>query len=254
MSVESPMLNRQTFRGVALALRRWVCAVLCLQAIWAVAADAPADEGKAQHETRQLIQDQACYPRQPKDRLTPQDYRKATAHWLGMVEGAHFDSHYEAYLGGNILVQGTHKHGEYVTAGFDYTLWGLPNQPRALAAVEQLSYRYKVAPRQKLWRMYLGVECYFMRAVKFYPDDPMPHAIYAYFLARRNRPAEARYELMAADREQSSEVGVNLYQAFALVELGDYKAAAGYAKRVYARGYPLPWLRERLEREGINLN
>jgi len=193
-----------------------------------------------------------CFPPRPRDRLEHQDYRTAKAHWKGMVEGAHFDSHYEAYLAGFIQVQGQHKHGEFVTGGFDYTLWGFPNHPRALAAIEQLSYRDKKT--DQLPQMRLKVPCYFQRAVTWYPDDPLPHAIYAYYLARRDQPGEALFEIWSAERLDSDKVGVSLYLAFAYIKLRDFEKAAVYAKRAYAQGYPLPWLRQRLAKEGIKLD
>jgi len=194
-----------------------------------------------------------CFPSaHPRDRLNPQDYRSATAHWKGMVEGAHFESHYEAYLAGFMLVQGAHKHGEYVTAGFEYTLWGFPNHPRALAAIEQLSYRDHKT--DQLPKMQFKVWCYFQRAVKWYPDDPMPHAIYAYYLARRDRRSEALFEIWRAEQLDPGTVDVSLYLAFAYIKLNEFEKAAVYAKKAYAQGYPLPWLRQRLAKEGIKLD
>lgn len=220
--------------------------VTCLPAAWAQSE--PTPPAGAVEPTRLSY----CFPPRPKDRLHPEDYRTAKVHWKNMVEGAHFDSHYEAYLGGFMRVQGAHKRGEFVTGGFDYTLWGFPNHPRALAAVEQLSYRE--GKTDQLPQMRLKVPCYFQRAVEWYPDDPMPHAIYAYYLARRNKPNEARFEIWQTQRLESDKVGVSLYLAFAYIELKAFDDAAVYAKRAYAQGYPLPWLRQRLAKEGIELN
>jgi len=196
---------------------------------------------------------QACLTPKVPDRLSPRDYRTVDDHWRNLVENEHFDAHYKAYLEGYLKVPaGRHKEYESISAGFDYTLWGFPNHPRALAAIERLSHNQKNV--DKLPGMHLSVSCYFQRAVQWYPDDPLPHAIYAYYLARRQHPEQARYEVWQADRLEAYDFNVSMYLAFALIEMHQYQDAARHAKRAYAQGYPLPWLRQRLAREGVSLD
>lgn len=191
----------------------------------------------------------ACYPPTPRIRLEPQDYRNADAHWRETVERPHFQPHYAAYLAGHFYVPAGRARGEAVSDGFDYTLWGFPNHPLALAAIEQLSFRQNKALR--LERMLLPVECYFQRAIEWYPDDAFPHAVYGYYLARRGRKAEALYVLGVAESGGLDSLDANLYLAFAYIELRDYEKAASHARSVYGMGYPLPGLRQRLAREGV---
>ena len=180
-----------------------------------------------------------CFPPNPPGRLDPKDYRKVSDKWRRTIDRHHFDSHSAAFLARRLKVPAGQT-GQYQppSAGFDYTLWGLPNHPRALAAIEKLAFENKT---DKLPKMLLPARCYFERAIRFYPDDPVPHAEKAVFHVER------------ADTLSKSSSEIDVYLAWSLIEIGKYEDATKYAKRLYSKGYPLQGLRNRLRREGVEI-
>ena len=214
-----------------------------------VAASSPLMAATGSLDANQLTD---CFPAQPPERLDRQDYRKSTEKWRRTVENHHFDSHYAAFIAGLSRVpQGRRGGGEPPSAGFDYTLWGFPNHPKALAAIEKLGFETKT---NKLPSMLLPTHCYFERGIKFYSDDPNPHAIYAYYLARRNNPEKALVHIKRADKLNNESADIYLYLAWSALEIENYELATRFARHLYKNGYPLPGLRNRLIREGIDID
>ena len=113
----------------------------------------------------------------------PFDYRKVKGPELAIVEGEHFTPAIEA------LVRG--KSGT-IGADIAYTLRAFPNHHRALVAMQRLGDRLKrTQPPGANWE----VECYFVRAVRFVPDDAVARLLYASYLGKQNRRDEAQRQL-----------------------------------------------------------
>ena len=190
--------------------------------------------------------DQDCRPLWIPNKYGPFEYRTASPADRELVEGAHFTEEYDAYLKGR--EKSARKQNELPpAAGFGYTLWAFPNQPQALAAMEDLGIRHKT---ENLPGAMLRVHCFFQRAVRFAPDDALIRAIYGYYYARRGKFAEAKVQLEKVDSLGSNVSSVFVYTAFSYIEMKDYEKALEAAKRAYQLGYSLPGLRNRLERVG----
>lgn len=192
--------------------------------------------------------DPDCKPLFIKGRHGPFDYNKASSGEKTLVEIPHFDAHYQAYrLGKNKLQKKSDHIIETPAAGFSYTLWAFPNHHQALAAMEDLGIKYK---SEKPPVAELRVHCYFQRAVKFVPDDSLVRSIYGYYYARRGKAPESKMQLAKAESTGDERMSVLVYMAFAYLELNEYDKALVAAKRAYELGYPLPGLRNRLEKAG----
>jgi tetratricopeptide (TPR) repeat protein len=167
----------------------------------------------------------------------PYDYR-TDKDKLGIVEKNHFDAGVEnlsrgisAYLGGDI----------------DYTLRAFPNHHRALAAMTRLSEKLKTEqPPQARYT----VTCYYERAVRFRPDDGTVRMLYAVYLAKRGKAAEAVQHLKVAEEVVGENANLHYNMGLAYLDLKDYDRALAHAHRAYALGFPLPGLRNRLQRAG----
>lgn len=187
-----------------------------------------------------------CRPLWIPNKYGPFEYRTTSPGDRELVEGAHFTQEYDAYLKGQ-KKSSRHANELPPAAGFGYTLWAFPNQPLALAAMEDLGIRHKT---EKPPGALLRVHCFFQRAIRFAPDDELVRAIYGYYYARRGKPSEARAQLAKAESLGSSNSSVYVYNAFAYIEINDYEKALEAAKTAYQLGYSLPGLRNRLKRAG----
>lgn len=192
--------------------------------------------------------DPDCLPLFIQGRHGPFDYNTATHGEKKLVERVHFDEHYQAYRLGKQKLQKKFDHIiETPAAGFSYTLWAFPNHPAALAAMEDLGSKHQ---SEKPPGANLRIHCYFQRAVKFVPEDPLVRSIYGYYYARRNNRLEALNQLSKAESIDNESMSVLVYAAFAYLEIKEYDKALSAAKGAYQLGYSLPGLRNRLERVG----
>lgn len=170
----------------------------------------------------------------------PFDYRTATKSQKNLVEGAHFTSEVETLVRGNT---------GYLGSDIDYTLRVFPNNPRALLAMSRLAMKEKVELPKGA---HYPVECYFDRAFRMAPDDPMPRLIYGMHLKDRNRREEALSELDSAAELKKESTSYEFPYNIALIyfDLGQYEKAVEYAKQAYALGAPFPGLRNKLVAAG----
>ena len=134
-------------------------------------------------------------------------------------------------------------------ADIDYTLRAFPNNPRALLSVSRYATKMKVDRAQGLR---YSAECYFERAIRFVPSDPMPKVLYASYLKDRRRNAEARTQLDEAEkvRGDPSDSDLDYNIGLLYLDLGAYDLAQRAAKRAYALGAQLPALKNKLKAAG----
>ena len=168
----------------------------------------------------------------------PLDYRTVDGQSKYLVESAHFPPQVETLRAGMTGAIG---------ADIDYTLRAIPNHPRALMAMVRLGDRHKST--QPPGARY-PVECYFDRAVRFTPDDPMVRVLYGDYLAKRDRPNEAREHLAIAEANGSDNAQIVYNLGLAYFELKDYEKAASFAKKANEMGVEFPGLQQRLQRAG----
>lgn len=167
----------------------------------------------------------------------PFDYR-TDKDKLGIVESVH--------LTPDVLNLVRGATGE-IGGDLNYTLRTFPNHHLALMSMVRLGEKQKQSiPRGARY----SVECYLYRAVKFRPDDGMVKLIYANYLGRIGRSSEAIKYLQ--EIEELGEENANVYYNMGLIYLDvkDYEKALLYARRAYQLGFPLPGLRNRLEKIG----
>lgn len=200
----------------------------------------------AQRWPAEDIYEPDCRPLWIPNKYGPFDYRAAGLADRELVEGAHFSLEYQAYLQGK-KKSSRHANELPPAAGFGYTLWAFPNHPQALAAMEDLSIRYKA---ETLPGALIRVHCFFQRAVRFTPDDALIRAIYGYYYARRGKTVEARRQLEKAEALDAVNIDTYVYVSFAYLEMKDYEKSVAAAKRAYELGFALPGLRNRLQRLG----
>ena len=170
----------------------------------------------------------------------PFDYRSIPAEPKNLVESAHFPPKVEGLLSGNSSTLG---------GDIDYTLRAIPNHPRALMSMSRLSMRDKTeSPSGSRY----PVECYFERAIRFTPDDPMPHLIYAIYLKDRRRIAEANQQLAGAEKLRGEVSNYDFDYNLGLVyfDVRNYEKSAMHAKRAYELGAQLPGLKKKLQSVG----
>ncbi len=167
------------------------------------------------------------------------DDPEARAKKLPIVEQYHFQPEVE------LLIKG--ESGVYVGGDLDYVLRAFPNHARALNAMARLAKKEKTnQPRGARFT----VECYFKRATGFAPEDPMPYMLYGNYLFSESKPDEALEKYKQAEKLDPNNANI-LYNAGLLYfDMKQYDEALSYAKKAYSLGFPLPGLRNKLEKIG----
>ncbi|HQU16092.1 MAG: tetratricopeptide repeat protein [Gammaproteobacteria bacterium] len=165
----------------------------------------------------------------------PHDYYATDAesrHLLTMVEGHH-------------LQQGTDKmaRGEYGYAkqDFDFILRYFPNDPKALLLMGELAV--KTGKPQDATH-------YFETAIKMFPDRAPTHTVYGVFLHRTGKLKQAIIQYKESLKLDPGSAETNYDLGLAYLTLRDYALANQHAHAAYRLGYPLPGLREKLQRAG----
>lgn len=169
----------------------------------------------------------------------PLDYRDriGEAANLHMVEVRHFTPEVEGLIKGNT--------GSLVL-DIDYTLRQIPNHYRALSAMA----RYQLQNPRPDNAGWYTVECYFERALAFTPDDPNIYVIYAVYLHRKKDYEKALefYSEAARLGLDTAEYHYNLGLLY--FDMKDFAKARKEADKAYGRKYPLPGLKNKLQRAG----
>jgi hypothetical protein len=163
----------------------------------------------------------------------PYDYR-TDKQQLAVVEAYHFSSAVEQLIRG---MTGS------IGSDLDYTLRASPNHHRALSALS----RYGEKEKTDLVRgAQYTVECYFIRAVNFRPDDPTVRMLFAIYLKGQNRVPDAAKQL--AYTETLADIsGFTLFNlGLVYLDLGDPDAALRQAHKAMALGFTRPELKARL--------
>lgn len=168
----------------------------------------------------------------------PIDYRIASEFQRTLVEGSHFPPQVEALLRG---VSGK------LGAELDYTLRAFPNHPRALNAVMRYGEKMK-SPQPGDLRY--PVECYFERALRFRPDDHIARMLFAQFLTRNKRGAEAMDQLAIVADKAGDSAFTHYNLGLLYLDLQRHDEALTHAQRAYAQGFDRPELRQRLQSLG----
>ena len=167
----------------------------------------------------------------------PFDYRTDRS-GLTIVEDHHFTPRVEALIGG--------QEG-YIGGDLDYTLRAFPNHHRALLALMRFEEKEKSSQPVHLPR---PVECYFERAIRFRRGDPITRMLYATYLGKHDRIADAKNQLAVAEKEAGDNAFTHYNIGMVYVDLKDYDRALVQAHQAYKLGFKQPGLRDRLKKAG----
>lgn len=128
----------------------------------------------------------------------------------------------------------------------DFVLRYVPNHYRALTSMAEWQSRNPGLMNTET--TVLSVDCYFQRAITFRPSDSRLHVLYAVYLQKNKRLNDAReqYDLVAGTEDETADVFYN--RGLLELDLGNIEAAKKYADQAYALGYPLPGLKNRLNK------
>ncbi|MGD2081966.1 MAG: tetratricopeptide repeat protein [Chromatiales bacterium] len=162
---------------------------------------------------------------------------------LAVVERTHFTK-------GIRTLRSTH--GASFIDNIDYTLRAFPNHHKALQTLIALDAdKKKWGSRERA--TFPPVECYFQRAIGFRSKDPTVRALFGIYLHKKGRLEEAvrQYQAAAEISPRNPEIHYNL--GLALVGLKRYSEALSHAEEAYEGGYPLPGLKNKLERAGYRV-
>ena len=157
---------------------------------------------------------------------------------LPIVESHHFAPQVEQLVRGQTGPLG---------GDIGYTLHAFPNHPRALMAMMNLGVKEKTNKPQGTR---YSVECYFERAIRFRPKDPMVRMIYANFLGRSGKKNDAIKQLEFAHEAGLNSPNMEYNMGLAYFDVGDYEKSLFYAHRAYQGGFDLPGLKRKLVHAG----
>jgi hypothetical protein len=169
----------------------------------------------------------------------PYDFR-TDKQKLPIVDGAHFTPAVEALIRGSSSSSGP-------GADLNYTLAAFPNHHRALISVMNYGEKLKTTQPRDLP---LIVECYFVRALRFRPDDTVARMIYATYLAKNKREADANKQLdqVAVAANDNAFTYYNLGLIY--FDIKNYDKALEHAHKAYGLGFEAVNLRDQLKKVG----
>lgn len=166
----------------------------------------------------------------------PYDYRDPVARrdHIPIVDDFHFNSDVETLRAGQ---SGT------VLGDLTYVLRAVPNHHRALRSIANYGLQNGRFPPDT---SVPSVECFFLRAIAFRPEDEQVRAIYANYLFKKGDKAAARTQYEEALRLAPKSAEISYVAGLFFVEVGDLPKARELAEIAYGAGHPLPGLRNKI--------
>lgn len=167
----------------------------------------------------------------------PFDYR-TDRNKLRIVEDYHFMPAVESLIPSKAYSLG---------GSFDYTLKAFPNHHRALAALSRYGLQQKT---EKPERTSFTISCFFERAIAFKHDDMIVRMLYASYLGKINRAADAEQQLEVVAKQEALSP-ITLYNlGLIYFELARYDRSLEFAHKAMASGMPRTDLMEQLKGKG----
>lgn len=151
---------------------------------------------------------------------------------LGLVEQYHLNQGIAAMNKGGL---------NYALGDFDFILNRFPNHPRVLLLVSELALRMKAPAKADL---------YFRKAIELYPETAATYAVYGIFLQKTGQLGRAIESYKTSLELDSASPGTHYNLGLAYFEKKQFDLANQHAQEAYARGFPLPGLRDKLKRAG----
>jgi len=181
----------------------------------------------------------ACGELARGDGFGPFDYLVEKGRPLQVVE--------EHHLTPSVKQLGRGPGGTPTGAELDYILRAFPNHHIALQLMVDLAVREKTS--KTLGAKY-SVECYFDRAIRLNPKDAIVRVLHGVHLTKTGKMQQALAEYKEAEKLEPDNVGVLYNLGIFYFKQKDYEQSKAYAKKAYARGFPLPGLKKMLIRAG----
>lgn len=169
----------------------------------------------------------------------PFDYRTTRGEKLDVVERYHFTPEVEALIRG--------KSSIHIGQDLSYTLGTFPNHHRALMSM--MLYGQKLKTPQPPQTQY-SVECYFLRALRFRPDDATVRLMYANFLSVNSRAPEATKELEQVEKGAMDNPFTHYNIGLIYLDMKEYEKALTQAHKAFALGFRQTGLRDKLMAAG----
>lgn len=179
-----------------------------------------------------------CGPIYNTGHYGPYDYRTDKGK-LAIVEKFHFAPEVENLIRGQSSV--------FVGDDLNYVLKAAPNHHRALVSIMRFGERTK-SPQPPY--LAYSIECFLERAVRFKPDDTVARALFAEYLGKTGRKAEAARQLDAAIHYAPDDGFANYNFGLVFFELRAYDRALQQAHKARKLGFERPQLEAMLKREG----
>ena len=171
-----------------------------------------------------------------RNHFGPWDYRTARPADIEVVESAHFTKRIENLQPGERVL------GDDIS----YALNVFPNHHRALIAITSLADRLKTdRPPSSSYT----VECWYERAIRFRPSDTVNRALFAQYLAKRQRKDEALKQLETAVGHAQDNAFSHYNIGLVYHSFGEFDRALAQAHKAIALGFQRPGLADLLRKE-----
>ncbi len=168
----------------------------------------------------------------------PYDYRVVQGAQRQVVESNHFTWNIESLVRGNTGSLG---------AELSFTLRAFPNHHRALVSMMNLGAKLKTqVPPGAAY----SVECFFIRALTFRPDDVVARMIYAKYLVSNGRKADAAKQLEITDFHAKDNGFTHYNIGLIYLDLHDFDNALAQSHQALALGFSKAELQDRLQAAG----
>ena len=168
----------------------------------------------------------------------PFDYTNTQISHLRMVESHHFTKEVEQLTAGVT---------SSIAADLDFTLRAYPNHHRALETLSRLTLRDKT-PKPDGARY--TTLCYFERAIRFKPDDPMVRMVFSNHLLKINKVDMALEQLLHAHDIEPENPLIAYNLGLIYLKQRNFEQAVTYAQKAYAQDFPLQGLKRQLVSAG----
>ena len=178
-----------------------------------------------------------CGPMDQEGQFGPFDYTNGEDRVnLGIVEQYHFTPEVQKL-----------KPGPATGGDLDYTLRAFPNHHRALERMIEFSLKAKTA---KPPGARYSINCYFQRALTMQPNDGIVYMLFGNYLSRLDKNKEALEKYQEAVRLLPENGNINYNLGLFYFNQKDYELAYQHAKKAYDAGFPLPGLKNKLQKAG----
>lgn len=169
----------------------------------------------------------------------PWDYRVDRGEPLRLVENAHFTPMVEGLIRGHTTT----------LPGPDlaYTLRAFPNHHRALIATARLADRLNTPQPSG---MDYSIDCWYLRAITFKPDDLTARMLYASWLGKHKRRDEAIQQLKFVEIKSIDNPFTSYNVGLVYLEVEEFEAALRMARRAETLGMQRQELKDALKAAG----